>query len=77
MYSFERIFRKSDSYLNLVKKNNGRNIPFCLWDNLYPYPNQKRYFIKCINKCRKLTKVDFTYIIDLVNQELEHKKILL
>jgi hypothetical protein len=37
---FEKMLRKDDGFVFLKQANEGRDIPFCLWDNNKPFPSQ-------------------------------------
>jgi hypothetical protein len=69
------IFKDSDGYKYLKGKNKGKDIPFCLWDNLNPfYPNQKTDFMNCITGRKQITTNELTYIFNLAELVYKNKQ---
>ena len=68
---FNQIFRRNDGYRYLLEKNSNREIPFCLWDNLRPPPNQKACFANCLKNLKSFDEIKFSYSCDLLQVDIE------
>lgn len=70
---------KSDGYRYLLSKNNGKNIPFVLWDNIseHVYPNQKENLHKCIDSVKEFNKRDILFSFDLFEKRINIAKLFM
>ncbi len=71
---FENIILNSDGYLHLLEKNENKNVPYCLWDNLKEYKNQKNCFIENLNKLSAFTSDDMKNAFYTIEKEIKNKK---
>ena len=53
---FKQCLHKSDGYRYLFEKNGENHLPFCLWDNIKPYPTQQQDFDNCLNHLQTFDK---------------------
>ena len=68
---FNQIFRRNDGYRYLLEKNSNREIPFCLWDNLRPPPNQEVCFVNCLRNLKRFDENKFAYSCDMLQNDIE------
>ncbi len=74
---FEKMLRKDEGFVFLKQANEGRDIPFCLWDNKIPYPSQIENLIRCLETCKKIGETEFAYIFQMVETECKNKEKIL
>jgi ABC-type dipeptide/oligopeptide/nickel transport system ATPase component len=71
---FEQVLRITDGYVHLKEKNEGRDIPFLLWDNIQPYPSQIQNLISCLRNRRQITQTEMGFIFQMVENELQKRR---
>ena len=73
---FKPILKNSEGYKYLKEKNQNIDVPYCLWDNIRPYPEQNAHLLACLENRRKIELRDIGFIFDLVNNELQSQKVI-
>ena len=69
---FRRIFLETDGYKYLLTKNNGKSIPYCLWDNFSPsyFEDQKNQFLRGLTSLKIIGRTGFEYICDMLENDI-------
>ncbi len=71
---FDKMFKEQFYYKYLKEKNDNTDIPYCLWNNITPYPNQDNNLLKCLENRKQITIKDMNYIFDFISNELDKPK---
>ncbi len=73
---FDKMFKEQYYYKYLKEKNCNTDIPYCLWNNITPYPNQNNNLLKCLENRKQIDTTDMGVIIDFLKNELDKPKLL-
>jgi hypothetical protein len=73
---FRKIFLTTDGYKFLLEKNDGIEIPYCLWDNFNSayYNDQEEEFRNKLNNLQKIDQIRFQYICDMLENDISRIK---
>ena len=64
---------KNPGYKQLKTLNDGKDIPYCLWDNIRPYDGQMEAFLQRIENLKKIESIQMSYVFDMVKNELDNR----
>jgi hypothetical protein len=71
---FDKMLKEQFYYKYLKEKNGNTDIPYCLWNNIHPYPNQDNNLLKCLENRKQITSDDMGYIFYFISNELDKSK---
>jgi hypothetical protein len=72
---FDKMFKEQYYYRYLKERNGNTDIPYCLWNNITPYPNQNNNLLKCLENRKQIDTRDMDYIFDFLQNQIETKPI--
>jgi hypothetical protein len=68
---FDKMFKEQFYYKYLKEKNGNTDIPYCLWNNITPYPNQNNNLLKCLENRKPIATTDMEFIFDFIQNDLD------
>jgi hypothetical protein len=71
---FDKMLRAQCYYKYLKENNDNSDIPYCLWNNISPYPNQNNNLLNCLEYCKQITSLDMDYIFNFIQNDLNKPK---
>jgi hypothetical protein len=71
---FDEMFKEQYYYKYLKEKNGNSDIPYCLWNNFTPYPNQDNNLSNCLESRKQITSQDMYFIFDFIQNYLDQPK---
>jgi hypothetical protein len=71
---FDEMFKEQYYYKYLKEKNGNSDIPYCLWNNISPYPNQDNNLSNCLESRTQITSQDMNYFFDFIQNYLDRPK---
>jgi hypothetical protein len=71
---FDVMFKDQFYYKYLKERNENIDIPYCLWNNITPYPNQDNNLLKCLENRKQITSKEMDYIFDFIQNDLDNSK---
>jgi hypothetical protein len=67
---FKQCLYNSDGY-KYLKEKKGNDLPYCLWDNIKPYPTQQQDFDNCFHHLQTYDKRSVSFSFQLIEKHIE------
>jgi hypothetical protein len=75
--AFDKMFKEQRYYNYLKERNCNTDIPYCLWNNIHPYPNQNNNLLNCLENRKQITSENMGFIFDFIQNDLDRNRKLL